>query len=392
MSEVKVYSFIGKKRNSYDTNEYMSGSQFAEALQKAAAGDSEEIKVSVNSGGGSVTDGWAMIAAMQKCTKPVVATIDGFAASMGYYVCLGAKKITAAQNSIIMLHSVQGSASGNPDELRKEAEVLDKFNQAMATLLVARTGLTTEEVIAKYLGAELFLTAQEALDLKLIDAIENYDAENIPAIEANMTFEQVEFKYAALHQETNQQTFIAGIMAKVKETFGLIEKENPEPQAIMLNEKETECLGSLLWSARYLADESAHAVEYTSNPEIMALLENMRKASAAFVVEITNKLYGENTDAATVDAKNKELFAAIKNKRIAEFTAKAEQAIAVSVAQKMTEKDAAIASAQTEIENLKEQVTKLKDAPADDTEVVVRNGAGKKKPLTKAELEEKVFT
>lgn len=389
MSEVKVYSFIGKKRNSYDTNEYMSGSQFAEALQKAAAGDGEEVKVSVNSGGGSVTDGWAMIAEMQKCSKKVIATIDGFAASMGYYVCLGAKEITAAQNSIIMLHSVQGSASGSPEELRKEAEILDKFNEAMATLLVARTGLTKEEVIAKYLGTELFLTAQEALDLKLIDAIENYDAENIPAVEANMTFEQVEFKYAALHQETNQQTFIAGIMAKVKETFGLKEKETTEPQAAMLTEQEQNCLGSLLYYARYIADDSAHSMEYVSDATVKALLENMRKASAAFVVEITNKLYGEN--AADVEAKVKQLFEGIEAKRTAEYTGKAEAAALQLISAKLTEKDTAITTAQAEIEALKSENTKLKNLPADDTEVVVVNGTAKKKPATKAELEEKAF-
>lgn len=58
---------------------------------------------------------------------------------------------------------------------------------------------------------------------------------------------------------------------------------------------------------------------------------------------------------------------------------------------KLTEKDTAITTAQAEIEALKAENTKLKNLPADDTEVVVVNGTAKKKPATKAELEEKAF-
>lgn len=386
MGEVKVYSFIGKKRNGYDTNEYISGVDFANALAKAdAESNGGEIKVSINSGGGSVTDGWAMISAMQKCKNEVVATIDGYAASMGYYICLGAKKITAAQNSIIMLHSVQGGASGSPEDLRKEAEILDKFNDAMSTLLVARTGLTKEQVIEQFLGKELWLTAAEALDLKLIDAIENYDAENIPEVTAEMTFEQAEFKYAALHQSTQRNSLINEVVERVKAFF---EKPAAEPQrTAQLTEKEVECLGSLLWTARYLADESGHATEYTANPDIKTMLEDMRKASSAWVVGITGKLYGEDNaeGESLADALVQKITAEKQNEKIAQ----AQKAAADYVKAELDKADEAVKVAQQSIAELQAEVTKLKAEPAATGSRVSVTEPDGTRPLSKAELEAK---
>lgn len=385
MGEVKVYSFIGKKRNGYDTNEYISGVDFANALAKADAESAGEIKVSINSGGGSVTDGWAMISAMQKCKNEVVATIDGYAASMGYYICLGAKKITAAQNSIIMLHSVQGGASGSPEDLRKEAEILDKFNDAMSTLLVARTGLTKEQVIEQFLGKELWLTAAEALDLKLIDAIENYDAENIPEVTAEMTFEQAEFKYAALHQSTQRNSLINEVVERVKAFF---EKPAAEPQrTAQLTEKEVECLGSLLWTARYLADESGHATEYTANPDIKTMLEDMRKASSAWVVGITGKLYGEDNaeGESLADALVQKITAEKQNEKIAQ----AQKAAADYVKAELDKADEAVKVAQQTIAELQAEVTKLKAEPAATGSRVSVTEPDGTRPLSKAELEAK---
>ena len=386
MGEVKVYSFIGKKRNGYDTNEYISGVDFANALAKAdAESNGGEIKVSINSGGGSVTDGWAMISAMQKCKNEVVATIDGYAASMGYYICLGAKKITAAQNSIIMLHSVQGGASGSPEDLRKEAEILDKFNDAMSTLLVARTGLTKEQVIEQFLCKELWLTAAEALDLKLIDAIENYDAENIPEVTAEMTFEQAEFKYAALHQSTQRNSLINEVVERVKAFF---EKPAAEPQrTAQLTEKEVECLGSLLWTARYLADESGHATEYTANPDIKTMLEDMRKASSAWVVGITGKLYGEDNaeGESLADALVQKITAEKQNEKIAQ----AQKAAADYVKAELDKADEAVKVAQQSIAELQAEVTKLKAEPAATGSRVSVTEPDGTRPLSKAELEAK---
>lgn len=359
MAEVKVYSFIGKKRNAYDATEYISGTQFCEALTAAEAGDDTEIKVSVNSGGGSVTDGYAMISAMKKSTKPVNAVIDGYAASMGYYICLGANEITAATNSMLMLHSVQGSAQGSPEDLIAEAEVLKKFNATIATLLAARTGLTEAEVTEKYLGKEVWFTAAEALELKLIDGIENYAAESVPDVTAGMTYEESVQRFAAMHQKEEHSGIVAKVLAEVK-AFLFKEKA---PKTAMLTEVEENNLCYLLYSVRSAADEADSGAEYATNPQVKALMDKVMKANSAFVVEITNLVYGEGASE-PIEARIKTLLAKATDKKELDITAQATAAAEKFVADKLAEKDTLLTTASAEIETLKAEVAALKETPA----------------------------
>lgn len=391
MAEVKVYTFIGKKRNNYDTTEYISGQQFCDALTKAEASSDTDIKVSVNSGGGSVTDGYAMIAGMQKCTKPVTAVIDGYAASMGYFVCLGAKRIEAAGNSILMLHSVQGSAQGSPDDLIAEAEVLKKFNATVATLLAARTGLSEAEVTEKYLGKEAWFTASEALDLKLIDAITEYNAENIPAVTAGMSYEEATQRFAAMHSAKTEENFITKAVAAIKAKFGLTEKE---PKA-MLSEVEENSLCNILWDVRMAADDADCALESAASPEVKALLDEIMKANSAFVIEITNLVYGEElTEPAAVEAKAKEYLAkANKALPTTEITAKAIEAATQFVATELKTKTNLLAEAADKITALESENKRLAALPgASDKKPLVDDDKAPKLALNKDDLEAKFYS
>ncbi len=388
MAEVKVYSFIGKKRNSYDTNEYMSGTQFTEAIEKAAATDAEQIKVSINSGGGSVTEGYAMISAMQKCAKPVKATIDGYAASMGYYICLGASTITAAENSILMLHSVQGSAQGSPDDLRAEAELLDKFNATMATILAKRTGLTEAEATEKYLGKEVWLTAQEALDAKLIDAIENYKAENIPAVSAGMSQEEATEVYAAHNRHSAEHSMLDRVAAFVKEKFGL--KEQPAPVA-MLSEQEEQALSYVLYGVKCAADDAYGYHKNVAMPKVKDLLNRIADANASFVVELVNTLYGPE-ETQEPEAKAAAIVAKVNTAKTGEVETKATELAKQFVAEEMRKNAESLKAASAEIEKLTTELTELKAQPAAGvTKVVAANTEtdNEGKPLTREELEAK---
>lgn len=379
MQEIKVYQIIGKKRNNYDTNDYVSGQQFCDSLATAEASAETEIKVSINSPGGSVTDGYAMIAGMQKCTKPVVAVIDGFAASMGYFICLGAKRIEAAANSMLMLHSVQGSAAGSPDDLIAEAEVLKKFNATVATLLVARTGLTEAEVTEKYLGKEVWFTAQEALALKLIDAIADYSAESIPAVTAGMSYEEATHRFAAMHSAKTEVNFIGKAVAHMKALFGLTEKA---PKA-MLTEVEENLLYNLLWDVKMTADDADNAMDSAASPEVKALLDKIMKANSAFVIEITNLVYGEElTEPADVEAKAKEYMAkSTKSLPTTEITAKAIEAATQFVATELKTKTDLLAEAADKITALESENKTLKAAPAEKVGAVVVDKGNKTAPI-----------
>lgn len=358
MAEVKVYSLIGNKRNSYDQAQYINGNEFCAAIEAAAASADETVTVSINSGGGAVTDGYAMISAMQKCAKPVKATIDGYAASMGYYICLGASSITASVNSIIMLHSVQGSAAGSPDDLIAEAEVLKKFNATIATLLAARTGLTEAEVTEKYLGKEVWFTAQEALDAKLIDAIEEYNSESVPDVTAGMSYTDQLERFAAMHRAQTEQSLFDRVVAYVKEKLA------PVVKTASLNERDENMLCEVLWSVKNATDTAEYCMKECTDPEVAELLSQIVNANAKFVVAITNKVYGEET----TDTPQEEMVA----KLIGRFTAQKantdkETALAAArefVAAELKTKEEALAAGAAQIEALQTEIAELKKEPA----------------------------
>ena len=362
---IKVYSFIGKKRNAYDLAEYISGQQFAAQLEQAAAGDSPEINVSVHSGGGSIVDGFLMVSAMKKSPKPVNCIIDGYAASMGYFICLGATgKVTAAKNSIIMTHAAQGSVQGTADEMREEAEVLDKFNAIIIEILCARTGLSAEDAKAKFLSGDTYFTAQEALDAKLIDAIEEYSAENVPAVTASMSYEEATKVYAAMLNDTREAGLIEKIVAKVRESFTTANK-NVKAE---LTEAEENWLCELLWSVRSAADTADIAAEYAAAEPVKALLDKVMKANSVFVVEITNAVYGEETtEPMEPGARAKALFNKVAEKHAAQkaeaITAQVTAEVQKQFAETIVAKDTAIANASKQIEELQAQIAQLSIEP-----------------------------
>ena len=366
-AEVKVYAYIGQKKNNYDTAPYISGQEFATALEAAAATDAPEVTVSINSGGGSVTHGYMCISAMQKSAKPVTAVIDGYAASMGYYMCLGAGKILASKNSIIMLHSVQGAAAGSPEDLIAEAEALKTFNATIATLLAARTGLTEEEVTAQYLGKEVYLTAQQALEPKLIHGITDYTSANVPDVTASMTYAEANERFTAMLQTTTETGFIEKVAAAVKKLFN-----KPEPKA-MLTEVEENKLSYILYSTRCAADEAYESMEYIAAPEIKALMQRIYDANASFTVAIVNALYGDNLTSDQVTAKAKEVSDRLAQEKTGALHTSAIEAAKKVAATELAQVNSALAEAKAEVQRLAAENETLKQQPAEkSTKVAVK--------------------
>ena len=92
----------------------------------------------------------------------------------------------------LMLHSVSGGAYGNKDELARMVSELDSIEDTLADIYAGRSGKTKEEIKALFFdGKDHWLTATEALEMKLIDDI--YDTDPVPedsSVEAVYTIYQ----------------------------------------------------------------------------------------------------------------------------------------------------------------------------------------------------------
>ena len=132
----------------------------------------KDIKLYINTPGGSVTAGMAIYDTMQY-VKPDVHTICvGLAASMGaVLLASGAKgKRSSLPNSEVMLHQVMGGAEGQAVDIDIAARHILKIKDKLNQILVNHTGQSISK-IEKDTDRDFYLSASEAKKYGLIDEI-----------------------------------------------------------------------------------------------------------------------------------------------------------------------------------------------------------------------------
>lgn len=142
----------------------------ASILQALRDMGGRDIDIRINSPGGDVTAASAIYNAIQRYSGFVTTHVEALAASAASYVMLAGDAVIAAENSMIMIHSPWTMVTGNANDLRATAEVLDKFEVGMVAMYEKKTKKPRDEIKAK-LDAETWMTAQEALDWGLVDSL-----------------------------------------------------------------------------------------------------------------------------------------------------------------------------------------------------------------------------
>jgi len=144
----------------------------AEILFLASKDPTRDIKLYINSPGGSVTAGLAIYDTMQY-VKPDVSTICiGMAASMGATLLAAGKKGKrfALPNSEILLHQVAGGVTGQATEIEIGAKQILKMKQKLNQILSKHTGQPLKK-IEKDTDRDFYLSAEEAKEYGIIDKV-----------------------------------------------------------------------------------------------------------------------------------------------------------------------------------------------------------------------------
>ncbi len=132
----------------------------------------KDIRLYINSPGGSVTAGMAIYDTMQYI-KPDVSTICiGEAASMASILLMaGTKgKRLALPHSQIMIHQPLGGFEGQASDIAIHAKNILRIREEMYDVIVKHTG-KDKEVVAVDTDRDNFLTTKEALEYGIIDSI-----------------------------------------------------------------------------------------------------------------------------------------------------------------------------------------------------------------------------
>lgn len=130
------------------------------------------INLRLNSPGGDVFDGIAILNALRNHQATVNVTIEGLAASAASFIAMAGETVTMARNSELMIHEPHAVAVGlNAAEMRDLAERLDKVGDNIASIYAEKAGGTVEQWRAA-MERETWYSAQEAVDAGLADAVQ----------------------------------------------------------------------------------------------------------------------------------------------------------------------------------------------------------------------------
>lgn len=185
---LEVYIYGDVKGDGYDFYEgkiiesETSANHFRDELAKHP--DVKQIKMYINSYGGSVFEGTAIYSQLKRHPAQKTAYVDGFACSIASVIAMAADKVVMPKNTSMMIHNAWMVAIGNAAELRKAAEDLDKINQSNRQAYLIKAGdKLTEEKLIELLDAETWLTAAECIELGLADEYAEQDADLTGAAE-----------------------------------------------------------------------------------------------------------------------------------------------------------------------------------------------------------------
>lgn len=132
----------------------------------------KDIKLYINSPGGSVTAGLAIYDTMQYIQPDVSTICMGIAASMGAVLLAGGAsgKRIALPNAEVMIHQVMGGAEGQASDIEINARHILRTKETLNQILSTHSGQSLKKV-EKDADRDYYMSAEEAKDYGLIDKI-----------------------------------------------------------------------------------------------------------------------------------------------------------------------------------------------------------------------------
>jgi ATP-dependent Clp protease protease subunit len=123
----------------------------------------KRITLRISSPGGSVDEGRLIYNALKRHKGGVDVVVDSSAYSIASYIAMAGDRVVMAKNAMMMLHNPWTMAFGDAAELRKMADVLDKYRDSIVDAYTDKSKKDKKAVMA-ILNAETWYTSQEAVD------------------------------------------------------------------------------------------------------------------------------------------------------------------------------------------------------------------------------------
>ena len=153
-----------------------SANTFRAALTEHAG--AKQINVYINSYGGSVFEGTAIYTQLKRHPAHKTVYVDGFASSIASVIAMAGDEVVMYRNTMMHIHNMWMTVTGNPSELRKAADDLDTINAAGRHAYLDKAGDKLDEAtLTEMMDKETWLTAEECIAYGLADRYADEDAD-----------------------------------------------------------------------------------------------------------------------------------------------------------------------------------------------------------------------
>lgn len=161
----------------YDAIDSWYGVNASEFVRELAALDVSQINLYINSPGGSVYDGLAILNAVRRHKANVTVYVDGLAASAASFIAMGGDEIVMGRNSELMIHDAWGICIGPAADMHDLGDKLDKISDNLASIYAEKAGGD----VAKWreaMLAETWYSAEEAVAAGLADRVDEAERDD----------------------------------------------------------------------------------------------------------------------------------------------------------------------------------------------------------------------
>lgn len=257
MTDVTLYDEIGI----YGTR----SSEFAERLKEAGDGD---ITLRVNSPGGDVYEGLAIMNQLRNHPGKVTAYVEGLAASAASFIVVGgADELIMNRNSELMIHDAMSMVSGNAEEITTALAGLERASENIASIYAEKAGGDSEPW-REAMRAETWFTAEEAVEAGLADSVGGIAR---PAVEVTAMQGKFSLMNKFKGRQGNPPADLINKgedMADTKELSNLLKEINETRDGLLsMVNSANELTAALLADSEANAEELADGVEDVEQPE-----------------------------------------------------------------------------------------------------------------------------
>ena len=197
-----------------------------------------DVKVTLDSPGGSVFEGISIHNAFKEYDKGTVTMVMGsLVASITTYIAMAGDKIIAHDNSTFMIHNAWTFTYGDENELRKVADVLAGLSSLIAKKYISKTG-KSKQIIKQAMDKESYYFGNEILDFGFCDEIISTENQNAKDESLALTRESFKACCKTASEKFSTDEFVQAVAKLTKD--GVLEVVEDKYPAVVLDSIQQE--------------------------------------------------------------------------------------------------------------------------------------------------------